>query len=67
MDQVIQLLAGILVIAVVGYGMYLGCQKFFPNFQPALWVCGVILLIIVCLFANKVLSGASWSWWPLRR
>ena len=62
MDVLIQLVLAIVIFAVIGYGLYWVCTKFFPSFPPALWICGAILLIGVILFASRILGGGTtWS------
>lgn len=54
-QALIPLLMDSLVIAILGYVMYLICTKFFEGFKPALWICGVILLILaISLFSGGV-------------
>ncbi len=57
MDQLIQFLIYIVIFAIVAYGLYWICGHFFPNFPPALWICGAVLLIIVLLFISGGLGG----------
>ena len=47
--QLINLLIYVFLFALLAYGMYWVCTHFFPNFPPALWICGVILLIVILL------------------
>ncbi len=63
MEQLIPLLIDILVLALLGYGMYWVCTKFFPNFAPALWICGVILLILIL----GMFTGSIPAPWHLHR
>ncbi len=63
MEQLIAVLIAIVIFAVVAYGLYWICTKFFPNFPPALWICGVVLLIMILVFAsNQFGGGAVWPW-----
>lgn len=66
METLISILIAIIIFAIVGYGLYLVCTRFFPNFPPALWICGVVLLILILMFANRVLGGPGqlivWPW-----
>lgn len=61
MDQLIFVLCAVLFIALIGYGLYMVCTKFFPEFPPARWICGVILLILILAFVSGQLS------WPFHR
>ncbi len=57
MDQLIQFLIYIVIFAIAAYGLYWICTHFFPNFPPALWICGAVLLIVVLLFISRGLGG----------
>ena len=57
MGLLINLLIWILLFAVLAYGLYWTCTHFFPSFPPALWICGVILLILILVTGNSVLHG----------
>lgn len=48
----IALLIDVLVFAIVAYGLYWVCTHFFPTFPPALWICGVLLLVVLLLFIS---------------
>jgi hypothetical protein len=65
MDLLIQLLIWVVVFAILAYGVYWVCTKFFPNFPPALWICGGILLIFLLLFISRQI-GVGASIYPLR-
>ena len=55
MEQLIPLLIDILLIGILGWAMYWICTKFLASFPPALWICGVILLIlIIAMFTGSV-------------
>jgi hypothetical protein len=64
MDQLIGLLIAVLVFCCIAYGLWWICQRFFPEFPPARWICGVILLIMLLAFFGHVSGGGSI--WPLR-
>ncbi len=48
-DQLIQILVFVLVFALFAWALYWVCTHFFPGFTPALWICGVVLLILLLL------------------
>jgi hypothetical protein len=50
--QLIEVLVYVLFFALVAFGMYWVCTHFFPTFPPALWICGVVLLIMILLFVS---------------
>jgi hypothetical protein len=54
-DQAITLIIVILIFAVVAYGIHWVCVQFALP-QPVLWICGVILLIILLMFAARQLG-----------
>ncbi len=43
----INLLVWACIFAAIAYGLYLICVKFLEKFPFALWICGVILLIVL--------------------
>lgn len=47
MENLIPLLIDILFLGVLGWAMYMICTKFLAQFPPALWICGVLLLILI--------------------
>lgn len=53
MPELIAILIWIIVFAVVAYGLLWVCGKFFPEFPPARWICGAILLIALLLFISQ--------------
>lgn len=58
MDQLIQLLIYVLFFAIGAAGMYYVCVRFkLPD--PAFWICGVVLLIIILLFMSGRLGSVS--------
>jgi hypothetical protein len=61
----IYLLIDILIFAVIAYALYWVCTHFFPTFPPALWICGVVLLIALLLFISGQLGLVPLV--PLRR
>jgi peptidoglycan/LPS O-acetylase OafA/YrhL len=56
-QALIALLIGAIIFAVIAYAMYWVCTHFFPNFPPALWICGAILLIVLLLWIGGQLPG----------
>ncbi len=55
MEQLIPLLIDILVLGILAWAMYMVCTKFLANFPPALWICGVVLLIlIIAMFTGSI-------------
>lgn len=67
MDLLINVLIGIVFFAILAYGMYFVCTKFFPNFAPALWICGVILIIVLLVIVGKFGAGGELLWHPTGR
>jgi tellurite resistance protein TehA-like permease len=59
MQLLINVLIGIVIFAILGYGLYLICTKFFPNFAPALWICGVILIIVLLVLLSTQMGGTG--------
>ena len=55
--SLIALLIDIIVFAVIAYAMWWVCTRFFPQFPPALWICGAVLLIILLLFLSGQIGG----------
>ncbi len=47
MENLIPLLIDVLFIGILAWAMYMICTKFLAQFPPALWICGVVLLIII--------------------
>ena len=56
MQLLITALIGIVVFAILGFGMKWVCDTFFPTFRPAYWICGIVLLIILILAVNALFS-----------
>ncbi len=57
-DQVIQLLIYVLMFAIAAYGLYWVCVKSkLPD--PAFWICGVVLLIVILLFVSGRLGSVG--------
>lgn len=48
-----------IVFAIIGLGLYLICKHFFSGFQPAYWISGGILLVLVLYYAFRVASNGS--------
>ena len=59
--SLIGLLIAAIIFAVIAYAMWWVCTRFFPQFPPALWICGAILLIIILLYVSGQIPGG-----PLR-
>lgn len=53
MDMLITLLIWAIVFAIVAFGLLWICNRFFPEFPPARWICGGILLIILLLAISR--------------
>jgi hypothetical protein len=66
LQLLIQLLIYATVFAVMAFGLYWVCTRFFPNFPPALWICGAVLLIIILVFVSGQLGGGA-SVFPVLR
>ncbi len=56
-EFLIQIVVYLLVFSVLGWIAYWICMKFFPEFPPARWVCGAVLLIVFLLFVSHQLEG----------
>jgi len=67
MDLLIQVLIGAVVFCILAYALYWVCTKFFPNFPPALWICGVILIIVLLVIVSRLTGGQPAQWWPHRQ
>ena len=52
----IGLLIMCIVFAVLAYALYWVCTHFFPNFPPALWISGAVLIVIILLYASGQLA-----------
>ena len=61
MQLLISVLIFIVVFAILAFGLKWVCDKFFPGFAPALWICGVILLILLLIAASSVFNGGGYS------
>ena len=64
-ESLIALLIAAIVFCVIAYAMYWICAHFFPHFEPALWICGAILLILLILFVSGQFGTGPLV--PLRR
>lgn len=49
MELLITVLIYIIIFAILAFGLAWICAKFFPEFPPARWICGGVLLIILLL------------------
>jgi hypothetical protein len=56
MGQLIEIIIGIAVLAALGWGLFYVCDRSFPTFAPAKWAVGVLLIILILLFANRELN-----------
>ena len=56
MGQLIEIIIGIALLAALGWGLFWVCDRAFPNFAPAKWAVGVLLIILILLFANRELN-----------
>jgi hypothetical protein len=56
-QDLIGLLVAILLFAILAYALYWVCTTFLASFPPALWICGVILLIIILYWAAGRFAG----------
>jgi hypothetical protein len=61
MEQLIQLLIGIVIFAVIAYGLWWVCVKFALP-QPVLWIVGVILLIFLLVWVSGQVGMHSFHW-----
>lgn len=55
----IVLLIDVVIFALIAWCVYWICTRFFPQFPPALWVCGAILLIVLLLFISGQIGGGA--------
>ena len=53
MNTLILVLICLVVFAVAAYGLLWICNKFFPEFPPARWICGAILLIVALILLSR--------------
>jgi hypothetical protein len=58
MHLLISVLIFLVFFAVLAFGLLWICGKFFPEFPPARWICGAILLIVLLLLAANQFPGA---------
>ena len=56
-ETLISVLVVIVIFAILSYALYWICTKFFPGFAPALWICGVILIILLLVLASRFPEG----------
>lgn len=72
MDQLIEIIIGIALLAALGWGLFWVCDRAFPNFAPAKWLVGVLMIILILMFANREMnygnsggggrSDSRWFW-----
>jgi hypothetical protein len=55
----IYVLVAALLFVLLALGMKWVCDKFFPGFMPAYWICGVVLLIVLLIAVASVFSGGG--------
>jgi len=53
----ITVLVFMVIFAILAFGMKWICDQFFPNFAPAYWICGIILLIVLLVADAAFGSG----------
>lgn len=58
MEQIINLVIWILMFVLFAYGAKWACTEF-SLAPPFLWICGVILLICILIFAAKLINGGG--------
>ena len=56
-ETLISVVVIIVIFAILAYSLYWICMKFFPGFAPALWICGVILIILLLVLASRFPEG----------
>jgi hypothetical protein len=49
---------------MLAFGLLWVCNKFFPEFPPARWICGVILIIVLLVVVSAVFGGAGGLHFP---
>ncbi len=59
MQLLITVLIGIVVFAILAFGMKWICDTFFPAFRPAYWICGVVLLIVLLIAVSSLFGGGG--------
>ena len=64
-ESLIALLIAAIIFCVIAYAMWWVCSHFFPQFPPAMWICGAILLIILLLWVSGQFGAGPLL--PLRR
>jgi len=57
MPQLITLLIWAIIFAVLAFALLWVCSRFFPEFPPARWICGAILLIILLVAISGQFGG----------
>lgn len=57
MSELIGILIWVVIFAVIAFGLLWVCNRFFPEFPPARWICGAVLLIILLLFIAAQFPG----------
>ncbi len=51
MPDLVNILVWILLFCCFAWALSWICGRFFPEFPPARWICGLILLIVLIYFA----------------
>jgi hypothetical protein len=59
MQLLIAVLVGIVIFAILAFGMKWICDTFFAGFRPAYWICGVVLLIVLLIAVSTMFSGGT--------
>lgn len=57
MDILIPLLIWAVIFAVLAFTLLWVCNRFFPEFPPARWICGAVLLIILLVVISGQFGG----------
>ena len=60
LTTLLYVLVGILIFAILAYGMKWVCDTFFVGIKLAYLICGVVLLIILILAASAYLGGSGY-------
>lgn len=58
MQLLVQALVAVVVFAVLAVALKWVCDKFFAGVQPAYWICGLVL-VIVLLYAVMSVFGVG--------
>jgi hypothetical protein len=58
MQLLITILIWCVVFAVLAFALLWVCTRFFPEFPPARWICGAILLIVLLVVISGQFGGS---------